>query len=323
MHHTPQSPVLDLHPQQSRFLDAVITGLSQSPKRLPTAFLYDEQGSHLFDRICELDEYYPTRTEMRIMDAHLPEMAKVLGPSITVIEYGSGSGIKTKRLLEALDHPTAYVPVEISREHLMMSAKELAKRFPNIEVLPVCADFTQPFDVPSPQHASSRRVIYFPGSTIGNFTPSLARTLLEQMADEVGAGGGVLLGVDLIKDEDVLRRAYNDQKGVTAEFNLNLLRRINRELEANFNLSTFEHTAYYDRRRHAVEMRLVSTTDQTIEISTKQFQIRAGEWIHTEDSHKYSLDGFQELARSAGLDVQQVWTDEQKLFSVQYLVSTS
>ncbi|MEM6989464.1 MAG: ergothioneine biosynthesis protein EgtB [Myxococcota bacterium] len=308
----------DFEPEAGSFMADVLRGLSKPRKSMPTQYLYDELGSQLFDEICELEEYYPTRTELSIMGARVGEMADAIGPDALVIEYGSGSSIKTRLLLESLHEPVAYVPVDISREHLMRSARTLAERFEGLEVLPVCADFTVPFDVPEPSRQPSRRIVYFPGSTIGNFEPEDAVTLLRTMAEEAGPGGGLLIGVDLRKDAAVLEAAYDDSKGVTAAFNLNLLTRANRELGADFDVAKFRHRAPYDREAGRVEMLLVSEAEQEVTIRGRRFRFEAGEEIHTEYSHKYTVEGFAALAAQAGFRSVHAWTDENALFSVHY-----
>ncbi len=308
----------DFEPEAGSFMADVLRGLSKPRKSLPTQYLYDELGSQLFDQICELPEYYPTRTELSIMDARVAEMAEVIGPDALVVEYGSGSSTKTRLLLESLETPAAYVPVDISREHLMRSARTLAERFPGLEVLPVCADFTVPFDVPEPTRTPSRRIVYFPGSTIGNFEPDDAVALLQTMAQEAGPGGGLLIGVDLRKEASVLEAAYDDAAGVTGAFNLNLLTRANRELDANFDVERFRHRAPYDADAGRIEMLLVSEVEQEVTIRGRRFQFEAGEEIHTEFSHKYTVEGFAALAAKAGFKAVKAWTDERSLFSVHY-----
>lgn len=316
---SPELRLTDFEPESGSFLADVLSGLSKPRKSLPTQYLYDEEGSRLFDEICELPEYYPTRTELGIMDARAGEMADAIGSDALVVEYGSGSSTKTRLLLEALDTPVAYVPVDISKEHLMRSARTLAARFETLEVLPVCADFTVAFDVPEPKRSPKRRIVYFPGSTIGNFEPDGAVALLRTMAREAGPGGGLLIGVDLRKQASVLEAAYDDAQGVTAAFNLNLLTRANRELGANFDVSAFKHRAPYDEQAGRIEMLLVSQVAQVVSIGDHRFHFEAGEEIHTEYSHKYTVEAFAALAAQAGFRPVQVWTDNHALFSVHYL----
>ena len=311
--------LVDLEPKRQQFRHDVLEGLARPATRLPTQYLYDDRGSALFEQICELDEYYPTRTELGIFETHIAEMAEAIGPEALVIEYGSGTGLKPRILLRALERPVAYVPVEISRAHLLRSAEALNADFPNVEVLPVCADFTQPFEIPSPSKPPRRRLVFFPGSTIGNFSPDDAKRLLGQMVDDVGPGGAVLIGVDLQKDPRTIERAYDDAKGVTAAFNLNLLRRINEELGGNFDLARFRHRARYDQEGGRVVMQLVSTAPQSTTIAGERFELAEGEAITTEYSHKYTLESFAAMASSAGLRVEQAWMDANRLFSVQYL----
>lgn len=312
--------LVDHEPATEQFRSDVLEALSRSPLReLPTQYLYDARGSQLFDQICELPEYYPTRTELGIMERDAAAMAEAIGPDALVIEYGSGSSIKTRRLLGALTDPAGCVLVDISREHLLASAEELAKRFSNVQVLPVCADFTTAFEIPKTDREAKRRVVYFPGSTIGNFVPDQASRLLAQMAQQVGPGGGLLIGTDLRKDPAILKAAYNDAQGVTAAFNLNLLHRINRELGADFNVDAFEHTATYDEELGRIEMLLVSTREQQVRVAGRRFRFDREEAIHTEFSHKYSIEGFARLASKAGFVPQQVWTDPKQLFAVHLL----
>jgi dimethylhistidine N-methyltransferase len=252
------------------------------------------------------------------MQANVREIAKLVGPEASLIEFGSGSSVKTRILLEHLDSLAAYVPVDISRDHLVAAAVELARDFPNVEVLPVAADFTQPFALPQPKVMPLRNIVYFPGSTIGNFLPESAHSLLEVMYQEAGKDGALLIGVDLKKDRGVLERAYNDSAGVTAQFNLNMLRRLNAEFEASFDVSRFEHRATYNEDCGRIEMHLVSRQDQAVTVAGVPFKIRKGESIRTECSHKYTLDEFGEMVARAGFTVKRVWTDEHDLFSVQY-----
>jgi dimethylhistidine N-methyltransferase len=301
----------------------VLRGLSASPKRLPCKYFYDERGSQLFDDICELDEYYLTRAELAIMRRAAGEMAQSVGDGVLLIEFGSGSSTKTRLLLDELTAPLAYVPVDISRQHLLASARRLSQRYPHVEVLPVCADFAFDFDLPISCHDGLRRVVYFPGSTIGNFERAAANKLLARMASLCSADGGVLIGIDLQKSPAVIEAAYNDARGITAQFNLNLLARINRELNADFCLEQFEHLAFYDRQFQRVDLRLVSRCRQTVRIGSEYIPFRAGEPIHTEYSHKYTIEGFAQLAREAGLSLRRFWTDERNFFAVVYLVPMS
>lgn len=301
------------------FLPDVLDGLTSTPKTLPSKYFYDETGSKLFDQICDLDEYYLTRTELGIMRRHSDEMAETIGAGSMLIEYGSGSSLKTLVLLDALQPEVHYVPVDISGDYLYSIADGLRDRYPAIEIDPVCTDFTQVFDVPDSDDA--HRVVYFPGSTIGNFGPGEAIELLSNIAELVGPGGGLLIGVDLWKSPEILHPAYSDSSGVTAEFNYNLLRRINEELDADFVISRFQHEARVNAAEHRMESHLVSRADQVVEIDGTPIPFAKGESIHTECSYKYTQPMFAELAGEAGFDVDRVWRDEQINFSVQYLVA--
>jgi dimethylhistidine N-methyltransferase len=316
---SPELELSDLAPARTQLLEDALEGLSAPKKTLPCKYFYDERGSAIFDRICQLDEYYPTRTELSIMQSHGAEMGAALGTGCLLIEYGSGSSLKTRILLDHLEEPAGYVPVDISREHLVRSAEAISRRHPELEVLPVCADFTEPFDVPLPKDGADHIASYFPGSTIGNFAPPEARALLGQIAEQCGGGGGLLIGVDLRKEREVLEAAYNDALGVTAAFNLNLLRRLNCELDADFELDAFEHHAIWNPDAGRVEMHLVSQEQQVVRINGARIAFRKGETIHTENSHKYGLDEFAELAAEADFTVARVWTDPDELFSVQHL----
>lgn len=315
-------PGIDASPASDRapFLSDVLDGLGRARKELPCKYFYDERGSDLFDRICELDEYYLTRVELAILRAHAGAMAEDVGEDVALIELGSGSSVKTRLLLNRLVHPRAYLPVDISGEHLARSAAALSRRHPALRVLPVVADFTARFDLPETGDPRARRVVYFPGSTVGNFAPDAARTLLRSIATLVGDGGGLLIGFDLEKDESLLLPAYNDAKGVTAAFNLNLLVRINRELGADFDLDAFEHRAVYVRDLHRVEMHLVSRRAQVVHVGGSTFRFGPGETILTECSHKYPSDTFARLTADAGFTLSQTWTDPGGLFAVQSLV---
>lgn len=302
-----------------RFAAAVHEGLARPHKRLPTEYLYDARGSALFDAICELPEYYLTRTELAIMREHVGPMAAALGRDATLVEYGSGSSIKTRLLLDAMARPHAYVPVDISAEHLAMTSARLRREYPAIVIEPVVADFTQPFDVPL--RTGGPRVAYFPGSTIGNFESDGAIALLRQMARLVGVRGSVLIGVDLHKSVEILEPAYDDAAGITAAFNLNLLVRIDRELGGDLDPSRFRHRAFFDPEHGRIVMTLVSSCAQIVRVAGRRFRFAEGEAITTEYSHKYTREGFARLAAAAGLGVAQVWTDEAGWFSVQRLVA--
>jgi len=297
----------------------ILSGLSEDQKRISPKYFYDDNGSRLFEAICSQPEYYPTRTEFGIMKSNIGEISELIGPRASIIEFGSGSSVKTRMLLEQLTEPAAYVPVDISREPLASAAQAIAAEFSGLEVLPVCADFTQPFDLPTPRVIPERNIVFFPGSTIGNFSEDEAVSLLRVMRAEAKENGGLLIGVDLEKPKEILEPAYNDSAGVTADFNLNLLKRLNREYDANFDLSMFRHNAIYDEERSRIEMRLVSLEDQQIAVAGECFQLDEGEYIVTEHSHKYSVDRFKSMSKGAGFSLKSVWTDHDNLFSVQYL----
>ena len=311
----------DLQPDQESFLHDVISGLRSYPKRLPCKYFYDERGCQLFDRICELEEYYLTRTELTIMRQYSRQMARRIGPECMLIEFGSGSSVKTRILLDHLISPAAYVPVDIAREHLVTTAGGLCECYPNLNVLPVCADFTLHFELPDSVPACQRRIVYFPGSTIGNLNRSAMQCLMRWITMLVGPHGGLLIGIDLVKDVATLETAYNDQDGVTAEFNVNLLRRINRQLKADFVPEKFEHRAVYNQDEHRIEMSLTSLDEQVVNIGGEEFDFLLGESILTEYSHKYALNDFEATARECGLDLQKTWTDDRKMFGVLYLES--
>lgn len=308
------------HADSAAFLRDVLEGLSKPRKTLPCKYLYDARGSMLFDRICELAEYYPTRTELGLLREQADAIAAAIGPDACLVEFGSGASIKVRIVLDALECPRVYVPVDISREHLLASTRALADDYPKLAVIPVCADYTQPFALPDACR-EGRKVGLFPGSTIGNFTPDAAVAFLTQARATLGSGSHLLIGVDLKKDEKTLWGAYNDSEGVTAAFNMNLLVRINRELGGTFDLGAFEHRAPYNEARGCVEMHLVSRREQTVTIGGRSFDFAAGETIHTEDSHKYAIDEFHALAGRAGWRAIETWTDAEDLFSVHYLAA--
>ena len=308
---------IDLGPSEESFLEAVTAGLSSEPKYLPAKFFYDEEGSRLFEKICQLQEYYPTRTEIGLLRKLAPQLRNLLPEGTQLVEFGSGSNDKVRILLEGVGRFDSYVPIDISREYLRAQADELAADFPEISVTAICADYTM--DLQLPRHASElpeARLGFFPGSTIGNMKHDEAISFLSRAAEILGTGAGFLIGADLKKDPAILSAAYNDADGITAAFNFNLLVRINRELGADFDLAAFQHKAFYDDAEGRIEMHLLSLTDQKVTIDGQSFEITQGECIHTEDSHKFTTVEFVALGRSAGLAPEHSWTDDAKLFSV-------
>ena len=312
----------DFHPGQDQFRSEVLSGLQKPQKELPCKYFYDKQGSLLYERICALDEYYIPYTEVAIMETHIEEIVQLLGPRLLLIEYSSGSSVKTRILLDHLHDLVAYVSIDISREQLLSVTNQIILDYPGIEVFPVHADYTNDFELPVPKRLNDRAVVYFPGSTIGNFEPESAKLFLERIADVCGPGGGLLIGVDLKKDPTVLHRAYNDSQGVTAAFNLNLLERINRELGCDFQTDWFRHYAFYNPLEGRIEMHLISMKDQTVHLDNTAIRFAQGESIWTESSYKYNLEDFEQLAVAAGFRTECVWTDNQQWFSIHYLVNT-
>jgi dimethylhistidine N-methyltransferase len=303
------------HTSTRRFRADVRRGLHARPKYLPCKYFYDRTGSDLFEQITDLDEYYLTRTERAIMERHAPEMAALLGRGCLLIEYGSGSSAKTRLLLDHLKDPVGYVPIDLSAGPLRRSGQALAAEYPALAVLPLCADFTRSLTLPRPRRPATRQVVYFPGSTIGNFAPAEAIELLRRTAQR---GDALLLGADLRKDVHVIEAAYNDRRGVTAAFNRNLLVRINRELGGDFVPDRFAHRAFFNATEGRIEMHLVSDCAQSARIGGDLFSFAEGESIHTENSYKYRLEELQSLADSAGFDTERTWTDDAGLFSVLY-----
>ncbi len=303
----------------SEALEEIITGLRQDEKSISPKYFYDERGSQLFDEITRLPEYYLTDTELGIMRDNIDEMVSLIGKRASLIEFGSGSSFKTRVLLEHLDELAAYVPVDVSEEHLLASADEIRSEFPHVDVLPVVADFTHEFDLPSPIVMPLRNIVYFPGSTIGNFEREDAIELLRVMHHEAGEGGALLIGVDLQKDPEIIEAAYNDSAGVTAEFNTNILEHLNNDYDADFEVDAFAHDARYDEEEGRVVIRLISEKDQTASVGEEEFHFEEGESILTEYSHKYTLEEFEQMAESVGFAVAHVWTDSDDLFSVQFL----
>ena len=317
----PGSPVrfIDCHPRQDDFRAAVLAGLRAYPKTLEPKFFYDEAGSRLFERICELPEYYPTRTEMAILERHAHELREAAGEDMLLIEFGSGSGRKVRLLLDSLQ-PAGYVAIDISKSQLLEACHDLATLYPGVDITAVHADYSQAFtQLAEKLESSVRRLAFFPGSTIGNFTPGDALDFLRNVRSLVGDDGGMLIGVDVKKDKALLHAAYNDSAGVTAAFNLNLLQRINRELDANFDVSRFEHHAFYNEALGRVEMHLRSRCAQRVCMGKEEIWFERDETIHTENSCKYSREEFIALAERAGFGVRQVWQDDRQWFSVFHL----
>ena len=317
-HGQPTRRAADPEPAVDDFRRDVLDGLSGAPKSLPCKYLYDALGSRLFDRICTLEEYYPTRTETALLTEHVGRIGAAIGPHATILEFGSGSSAKAAILLDALESPRAYVPIDISHAHMTAAAARLAADYPEIEVRPVSADYTRPFRLPQDPH-SRGYVGFFPGSTIGNFDPREAQTFLADARFRLGAGGRFLIGVDLKKPAPILHAAYDDAAGVTAAFNLNLLRRINREIGADFTLDGFQHEARYDAVNGRIEMHLVSRGAQRVTVAHRTFDFAVGETIHTENSYKYAVGEFHDLAVGAGWSVEAWWRDRNALFSIHLL----
>jgi len=301
------------------FADELVAGLRATPRSVSPKWFYDAEGSTLFERICELPEYYPTRTEFSLLDRHAPEIARLIGPGAEIVEFGAGASRKVRALLDALQAPRRFVPVDISGAHLAQAAAVLDGDYPQLEVLPLAADFTGELELPA---AAGRRVGFFPGSSIGNFEPAEAEALLRRFARRL-EGGGLLIGVDLVKDPAVLHAAYNDARGVTAAFNLNLLARANRELGADFVLSQWAHSAFYNPALQRVEMHLVSRCSQRACVAGQTLDFAEGDSVHTESSYKYTVAGFAALARRAGFEPVKVWTDAGRRFSLHWLTSTN
>jgi len=309
----------DLHPPKSRFQEDVLDGLAREQKSIPPKHFYDARGSALFDDITDTEDYYVTRTELGILDSIADEIAAKAGSHAVVIEPGSGSSVKIDKLLNALDHPAGYVGLDISKEHLITACEDLAGRFSGLSVGAICADFTQPVrlnDLPIPD---GRRLVFFPGSTIGNFEPGGAKLLLETIRDWLRPGDALLIGADRVKSSAVLKNAYDDANGVTAAFNLNLLARINRELDGTIDTDAFDHEAIWNAEAARVEMHLVAKHDTEFSVSGRNFKMKAAETIHTENSHKFTIQRFSELAESAGLTVKQNWSDADGYFTLYWL----
>jgi dimethylhistidine N-methyltransferase len=309
----------DLAPEEESFRDAVLAGLARRQKAIPCRFLYDARGSALFEKICETPEYYPTRTESRILEDNAAAIAALIGPGAQLVEFGSGASRKVRTLLRAFEAPAGYIAIDISRAMLRRAAQRLADVFPELPILAVCADYTQPLDPATLPPAPGRRLGFFPGSSIGNFTPAEALAFLAGCRPALGKGGGMLIGVDLQKDTGRLDAAYNDAQGVTAAFTLNLLERMNRELDADFEPRRFAHDAAYNPAAARVEIYLRSLADQIVTVAGRAIRLAKGERIHTEYSYKYTVESFRRLAARAGFRPVETWTDGDRLFSVHFL----
>ena len=316
---TPDADLVDLQPGPERITADVVAGLSASPRRLPSKYFYDARGSELFERITRQPEYYLTRVEIALLESRMAEIAAAAGSQVHVVEYGSGSGRKTESLLAGIDDPVAYTPIEISRAALLHSVARLEGRFPGIEMLPVCADFTRPVALPRPAREPRRRLAFFPGSTLGNFEREEAVRLLAAMHDTVGEGGLALVGIDLDKDPALIEAAYNDAAGVTAEFTLNLLARLNREIGSDFDLGQFRHRATYSQERRRIETFLVSQRAQEVRVDGRTFHFDAGEAMQVETSHKYTDADFASMAAAAGWQPAEAWNDPDDWFGLRLL----
>ena len=300
------------------FLKDVLEGLSASPKTLLCKYFYNERGSLLFEKICELDEYYLTRAELELMRTQIEEIVQTIGTQCCLVELGSGSSLKTELILERLQSPSIYVPVDISQEMLMRTAERFRQNYTQFSLQPVCADFTKPFDLPRLKE-NLPTIVYFPGSTIGNFSPEQAMKLLRRIRDSICDEGGLLVGYDLKKNRSILEAAYDDSLGVTGEFNLNMLKRINDELGADFDVSQFEHRAIYNEDQGRVEMHLVSLGHQLVKIGDTRISLETDETIHTENSYKFTVEEFSQLAMNVGLHSVETWYDSRGYFALQYL----
>ncbi|XWN37158.1 MAG: L-histidine N(alpha)-methyltransferase [Balneola sp.] len=308
----------ELLSKKTSMLEEVISGLSQEQKTLPSKFFYDEKGSKLFDDITELEEYYPTRTERKILEEYVDEIADYLGEKVLLIEPGSGSSSKTKILLGNMENICCYIPMDISGDYLFKVADQLRSEFPNIQILPLSADYTKPFELPE-SSPDARKIVFYPGSTIGNFKMEKVHQFLNVIHEIIGTDGAFLIGADLKKEAEVLKAAYNDSKGITAQFNKNILIHLNRELGTSFNSEFFDHKAIWNEEKGRIEMHLFVNKNHSVKIGEHIIEFRLGESVHTENSHKYTLDGFADMV-SDWFEVKKVWTDEKDYFSLQYLV---
>ncbi|HFK2920777.1 L-histidine N(alpha)-methyltransferase [Stenotrophomonas beteli] len=317
--HDALQALTDLTPGRQQILTDVVAGLSRTPRQLPSKYFYDARGSRLFEQITQTCEYYPTRTELALLARALPDIARSVGPHVHVVELGSGSGRKTALLLAALQDPVAYTPIEISRAALLSSIDHLAPALPEVEMLPVCADFTRAVAVPAPEREPARRLLFFPGSTLGNFVEEDAVALLRAMRQTMGRDGLALVGIDLHKDPALIEAAYNDVQGITAAFTLNLLARLNREIGSDFDLDGFRHRARYSIARLRIETDLVSQRAQDVRLDGRTFHFEADEPIRVEYSHKYTDDSFEALLLPAGLQVVRRWDAESPAYGLRLL----
>lgn len=306
----------DLHPPASHLEEEIIASLSQPQKQINPKFFYDCHGSELFDAICELPEYYISRTENNLLQSHSSDIANLIDSSALLIELGSGSCQKVRNFLGTLNN-TAYMPIDISKNHLWRAVKTLSHDFPTIPIHAVCLDYSHNIEIPY-EAPEQKKIFFFPGSSISNFEPESVLNFLTRLATLAKPNGGLLIGVDLQKPAELLHAAYNDSKGVTAAFNKNILQRLNRELNANFELNQFSHHAFYNEKQHRIEMHLVSEKNQDVKIGTHLFHFKKQESIHTENSYKYTIEQFQQIAQQAGFNPQKFWTDKNQLFSIHY-----
>ncbi len=302
-------------PEQEAIVEEIIESLSQAQKTLSCKYFYDEKGSDLFEEIVELDEYYLTRTETSIMNNNIEEISRLIGKNCILIEPGSGSGQKIKILLDNLIFPSAYVPIDISESYVKDSANKLSKNYPDLKILPIIADYTGEFKLPGFNFEHENLVVYYPGSTIGNFSPEKAKEFLKKIAHMCGKDSYLLLGIDLKKDKEVLEKAYNDGSGITRKFNINILENLNNLIESNFELDQWAHKAFFNEDKSRIEMHLVSKEKQNVNINGYTVSFNKGETIHTENSHKYSIDKFCELI-SDDYRMNKVWTDKENKFAV-------
>lgn len=309
----------DQHPPAGDFLRDVVTGLRRSPKTIPPVYFYDRKGSALFDQITEAPEYYVTRTELALLDAIAPELAERSGHGAVVVEPGSGSSVKIRKLLDALGDPAGYVGLDISRDHLLDACAELKLDYPDLSIGAVCGDFTNGLDLDHLPLPEGRRVVFFPGSTIGNFEPDAARSVLAGFRSGMRRGDAVLIGADRVKAPDTLVAAYDDSAGITAQFNLNLLTRINRELDGTIPVEAFRHLSLWNAEKSRIEMHLETTRKVSFSINGEHFELEKGERLHTENSHKFTPQAFETLANSAGFEVTRSWSDGDEFFTLYWL----